>query len=55
MSINERQKPYKTTREEQDLRWRYAKNEITAEEFHTAYEVLLKQGKIIRSGKVVTE
>ena len=54
MAINERQKPYQTTQEERNLRWRYGQGEITREEFDEQYAELLKQGKIVRSGKVIT-
>lgn len=53
--INERQKPYTTTQEEQDLRWKYATTDMTLEEFEQQYKMLHEQGKIIRSGKVVKE
>ena len=55
MQINERMKPYQTTQEEQSLRWSYGMGEITLEEFDIQYAELLKQGKIVRSGKVITE
>jgi len=50
--INEFQKPYSTTQEEQILRWARAKGEITERQFNMRYKKLLKAGKIIRSGKV---
>jgi hypothetical protein len=52
--INERQKPYQTTIEEQQLRWDYAEGKITLDEFDRRYERLKKRGKIRRNGKVVT-
>ena len=55
MAINERQKPYQTTKEEQSLRWQYGQGEITREEFDEQYVELLKQGKIMRSGKAITD
>jgi len=55
MPINERQKPYRTTQEEQDLRWEYGQGNMTLEEFNIQYAELLKQGKIVRDGKVQTE
>ena len=54
MAINERQKPYQTTQAEQALRWRYGQGEITREEFDEQYVELMKQGLIVRSGKVIT-
>ena len=53
--INEQQKPYKTTQEEQSLRWEYGQGNMTLEEFNIQYAELLKQGKIVRDGKVQTE
>jgi len=50
--INERQKPYQTTREEQLLRWDYAEGRITLEEFDRRYEKLKKQELIKRNGRV---
>lgn len=51
--INEFQKPYTTTREEQNLRWKYSRGEITCEEYEEQYRKLLKAGKIRRSGRTV--
>lgn len=51
--INERQKPYQTTQEEQDLRWEYGNTDMSLEEFNRRFKELEKQGKIIRSGRVV--
>lgn len=53
MTINERQKPYQTTKGEQQLRWDYAEGKISVIEFNRRYERLKKQGKIRRNGKVV--
>ena len=55
MAINERQKPYQTTKEEQDLRWKYVDGLITFDEYERRYKELKKQGKIIRSGKVIKD
>jgi len=53
--INERQKPYRTTQEEQSLRWSYGQEEITLEEFDRQYAELLKQGLIVRDGVIQNE
>jgi len=55
MVINEKQKPWAITREELNLRFDYAESKITLEEFKMEYKKLLKQGLIVRSGKVVRE
>lgn len=52
---SEFQKPYQTTKEEQQLRWKYADGLITFREYRRRYKELLSEGKIIRSGKVVRE
>jgi len=53
--INERQKPYRTAQQEQNLRWEYGQGGMTLEEFNVRFEELKKQGLVIRDGKVVTE
>jgi len=53
--IDEKQKPYRTTQFEQDLRWDLFFGKITQITFNLEYDKLLKAGKIIRSGKVVRE
>ncbi len=56
MPINERQKPYRTTQEEQQLRWEYGQGNMTLAEFNVHFEELKRQGKIVRDGrKVVTD
>lgn len=52
--INERQKPYQTSLDEQHLRWEYGQGKITLKEFDERYTELMKQGLIMRSGKVIT-
>jgi hypothetical protein len=54
MMINEKQKPYQTTQEEQTLRWDYAQGNFTLKQFNNEFNRLKKAGKIIRNGKVVT-
>ena len=48
-------RPHTTTREEQDLRNRYATTRMTFKEFEAAYRKLMRQGKIKRSGRVVRD
>jgi len=55
ITINEFQKPYTTTREEQELRWKYADGLITFDEFERRYKKLLKAGKIKRNGRIINE
>ena len=50
--INERQKPYQTSKEEQELRWKLYEGRINFKEFERRYKKLIKAGKIIRSGRV---
>jgi len=53
--INEFQKPYSTTQEEQDLRWKYSLGKMSFKEYEKQYRKLLKAGKIRRSGRTVKE
>jgi hypothetical protein len=53
VTINEKQKPYQTTQEEQNLRWKYGRGKMTKKEFDVEYEKLKQAGKIKRSGKAV--
>jgi len=53
--INEFQKPYSTTQEEQDLRWKYSLGKMSFKEYEEQYRKLLKAGKIRRSGRTVRE
>ena len=55
MPINERQKPYRTTQQEQNLRWEYGQGNMSLEEFDIQYAELLKQGLIIRDGRVISD
>jgi hypothetical protein len=48
-------RPHTTTREEQDLRRRYATTRMTFKEFEAAYKKLMRQGKIKRSGRVIRD
>jgi hypothetical protein len=51
--MSERQKPWAITREELDLRWEYGEGKITLTEFNRRFKKLIRQGKIIRSGKAI--
>ena len=44
-----------TTREERNLRWKYANGGMTFKQFEAKYKKLLKAGKIVRSGRVCDE
>jgi len=47
-------RPHSTTREEQDLRERYARTDMTRAEFDVEFEKLKRQGLVKRNGKVIT-
>lgn len=51
--INEHQKPYQTTQEEQELRADCMYGKITLGEFNRRYEELKKRGLIRRNGRRV--
>lgn len=51
--INEYQKPYRTTKEEQELRADCMYGKITLGEFNRRYEELKKRGLIQRNGRVI--
>ena len=51
--IDEKQKPWAITQEELNLRFDYAEGKITLKEFNRRYKKLLKQGKIVRDGRVI--
>ena len=53
--INEKQKSWAITQEELNLRFDYAEGRITLQQFNRRYKKLLRQGKIIRSGKAMKE
>lgn len=46
-------RPDSTTREEQDLRYRYATTKMTFLQYEVEYKKLMKQGKIKRSGRTL--
>ncbi len=46
-------RPSSTTKEEQDLRDRYARGMMTFLQYEQAYRKLMKQGLIKRNGKVL--
>lgn len=47
-------RPSSTTREERDLRDRYAHTDMTFKQFERAYKKLMKRGLIRRNGRTVT-
>ena len=51
--MNEFQKHYQTTLDEQVLRWEYGQGKITLATFKRRYEKLKRKGLIRRSGKVL--
>ena len=51
--INEYQKPYSITKEELDLRWKYANTNMSLETFNKRFEELKRQGKVVRDGRVI--
>ena len=46
-------RPRSTTREEQDLRYRYATTKMTFNQFEIEWDKLKKQGLIKRDGRVI--
>lgn len=48
-------RPSSTTREEYDLRCKYAAGEMSFEEFERRYKELLKAGKIKRNGRIIKD
>ena len=53
--INEHMKSWAITQKELNLRFDYAEGRITLQQFNRRYKKLLRQGKIIRSGKAMKE
>jgi len=47
-------RPHSTTREEQNLRDKYAHGDMTFKQYERAYRKLMKRGLIQRNGKVIT-
>jgi len=48
-------RPCQTSREEQELREKYADGRISFARFEKEYKRLTKEGKIIRSGRVIRD
>ena len=46
-------RPSQISREEEELRWKYAMTDMTFTEFRKRYLQLMKEGKITRNGKVI--
>lgn len=55
MGKGSKRRPSFTTREEQDLRNKYAESRITFDEFEKQYKKLMREGKIKRNGRVVKD
>ena len=55
MGKGDQYRPYSTTREEQNLRDRYARGKMTFDQFERAYRELMEQGKIKRNGRTIKE
>lgn len=53
MGKGSKRRPDQTTREEQNLRDRYARGKITFFQYERAYRKLMKQGLIKRNGKTL--
>jgi len=49
----DQRRPSQIGREEEDLRWALASGHITFCQFEKRYNQLLKEGKIIRSGRTL--
>lgn len=49
----DKSRPYSTTREERNLRDALAWGKITFDEYEHKYNILLKQGKIRRDGRII--
>ena len=55
MGKGSKRRPSFTTREEQDLRNKYAESRIIFDEFEKQYKKLMREGKIKRNGRVVKD
>ena len=53
MGKGSRYRPFSTSREERELREKYADGRITFKQFEKEYKNLHREGKITRSGRVV--
>ena len=51
----DKRRPRSISREEEDLRYKYAYGDMTFEQFERRYRELVKEGKIVRSGRVCGE
>lgn len=54
MGKGSRYRPSSTTREEQNLRDKYAHGDMAFKQYERAYRKLMRQGLIKRNGKVIT-
>lgn len=53
MGKGDKRRPYSTTKEERDLRNRYATTKMTFDQFECEYKKLMKRGLIRRNGRVL--
>lgn len=53
MGKGDKRRPDQTTREERNLRYKYAHGDMTFKQYEQAYRKLMKQGLIKRNGKVI--
>jgi hypothetical protein len=53
MGKGDRRRPRQTTREEQNLRDKYAYGNMTFAKYETKYKTLMKQGLIKRNGRMI--
>ncbi|MCK5608844.1 hypothetical protein KAR91_43630 [Candidatus Pacearchaeota archaeon] len=47
-------RPHSTTKEERDLRYKYATTKMTFDQFEIEYKKLMKRGLIRRNGRALT-
>lgn len=53
MGKGDKRRPDQTTKEEQNLRDKYAHGDMTFKQYERAYRKLMRQGLIQRNGKVI--
>lgn len=53
MGKGDKRRPYSTTKEERDLRRKYATTKMAFDQFEREYKKLMRQGLIKRNGKVI--
>lgn len=55
MGKGDKRRPRSISREEEELRYAYAYSKMTFKEFERRYKQLVKEGKIVRDGRVFGE